>query len=120
MTALMKAVRYSHQSRVKELVAGGADVDELDPNGDAPLVMAAYLGHAGIVRRRSMRLTCARRRPRTCGQRRSTRRHMPGGRGGPPAHQGRYRHQQTRAGERIYGAYPARRDWENRRSTPRG
>ena len=49
MTAVMKAVRDNDEARVKALIAGGADVDELDPNGDAPLVMAAYLGHTGIV-----------------------------------------------------------------------
>jgi ankyrin repeat protein len=46
----MKAVRNNDQSGVKTLIAGGVDVNELDPNGDAPLVMAAYLGHAGIVK----------------------------------------------------------------------
>jgi len=50
MTAVMKAVRDNDEARVKALIAGGADVDELDPSGDAPLVMAAYLGHTGIVR----------------------------------------------------------------------
>ena len=50
MTAVMKAVRDNDEARVKGLIAGGADVDELDPSGDAPLVMAAYLGHTGIVR----------------------------------------------------------------------
>ena len=50
MTALMKAVHDNDEGRAKALIAGGADVNELDPNGDAPLVMAAYLGHADIVR----------------------------------------------------------------------
>jgi ankyrin repeat protein len=49
MTALMKAVQKNDAARVKTLIAEGANVDELDPNGDAPLVMAAYLGHADIV-----------------------------------------------------------------------
>ena len=51
MTALMKAVRHNDASALDKLIAGGADVNELDPNGDAPLVMAAYLGHAEIVRK---------------------------------------------------------------------
>lgn len=50
MTNLMKAVRNDDVSRVHTLIADGANVDELDPNGDAPLVMAAYLGHTEIVR----------------------------------------------------------------------
>lgn len=50
MTALMKAVQANDVARVKKLIAEHADVDELDPNGDAPLVMAAYLGHDEIVR----------------------------------------------------------------------
>src|SRR4051812_31569423 len=49
MTALMKAVQNGDANRVKGLIDDGANVDELDPNGDAPLVMAAYLGHAAIV-----------------------------------------------------------------------
>src|SRR3954468_24191121 len=51
MTAVMKAVRHNDVPGLEALIAGGADVNELDPNGDAPLVMAAYLGHADIVRR---------------------------------------------------------------------
>ena len=50
MTAVMQAVRKNDVARLSALVAEGANVNELDPNGDAPLVMAAYLGHAGIVR----------------------------------------------------------------------
>jgi uncharacterized protein len=50
MTALMKAVQKNDIARAEELIAGDANVDELDPNGDAPLVMAAYLGHDEIVR----------------------------------------------------------------------
>jgi len=49
MTALMKAVRKDDASQVNALIAQGANVDELDPNGDAPLVMAAYLGHTAVV-----------------------------------------------------------------------
>jgi ankyrin repeat protein len=51
MTAVMKAVKHDDVAGLEKLIAGGADVNELDPNGDAPLVMAAYLGHAEIVRR---------------------------------------------------------------------
>jgi ankyrin repeat protein len=47
----MKAVRHDDVATVDKLIAGGADVNELDPNGDAPLVMAAYLGHTEIVRK---------------------------------------------------------------------
>lgn len=50
MTALMKAIENNDVAAVRKLVEQGANVDELEPNGDAPLVMAAYLGHAEIVR----------------------------------------------------------------------
>jgi len=50
MTALMKAVQHNDPAAVGKLIAGGADVNQLDPNGDAPLVMAAYRGHTDIVR----------------------------------------------------------------------
>lgn len=50
MTAVMKAVQKNDVARMQALIADGADVNELDPNGDAPLVMAAYLGHTDIVR----------------------------------------------------------------------
>jgi uncharacterized protein len=50
MTALMKAVQKNDVARAATLIAEGANVDELDPNGDAPLVMAAYLGHSEIVK----------------------------------------------------------------------
>ncbi len=50
MTALMKAIESNDATAVRELIAQGANVDELESNGDAPLVMAAYLGHAEIVR----------------------------------------------------------------------
>lgn len=49
MTALMKAVKSNDVARVKDLIAQGANVDELD-GGDAPLVMAAYEGHNEIVK----------------------------------------------------------------------
>lgn len=50
MTAVMKAVQKNDVAAIDKLIAGGADVNELD-GGDAPLVMAAYLGHSEIVRK---------------------------------------------------------------------
>ena len=50
MTALMKAVNQNDAEAVRKLIAQGVNVDELEPNGDAPLVMAAYQGHSEIVR----------------------------------------------------------------------
>jgi ankyrin repeat protein len=50
MTALMKTVQKNDVAGARTLIAGGANVNELDPNGDAPLVMAAYLGHTEIVK----------------------------------------------------------------------
>lgn len=50
MTAVMKAVQKDDVAGLKALIARSANVNELDPNGDAPLVMAAYLGHTEIVR----------------------------------------------------------------------
>lgn len=49
MTALMKAVKGNDVAAAKRLVAAGADVDETDANGDAPLIIAAYRGHTEIV-----------------------------------------------------------------------
>src|SRR4051812_20832144 len=50
MTALMQAVRSNDLAAMKQLIASGANVSELDEHRDAPLVMAAYLGHTDIVR----------------------------------------------------------------------
>jgi ankyrin repeat protein len=50
MSALMKAVKNDDAARVKALIAEGVDVSAPDAGGDAPLVMAAYLGHTEIVR----------------------------------------------------------------------
>jgi ankyrin repeat protein len=50
MTALMTAVKHNDVNAVKSLIAQGANVNELDANQDAPLVMAAYQGHTDIVR----------------------------------------------------------------------
>jgi ankyrin repeat protein len=51
MSALMKAVEHNDVEKVKALIAEGVDVSALEPSGDAPLVMAAYLGHTEIVKR---------------------------------------------------------------------
>jgi ankyrin repeat protein len=45
----MRSVQHNDAASVRKLIAEGADVDELD-HGDAPLVMAAYLGHTDIVK----------------------------------------------------------------------
>jgi ankyrin repeat protein len=50
MTALMKALKKNNIALVAQLIAQGADVNELDENRDAPLVMAAYYGYNEIVR----------------------------------------------------------------------
>lgn len=50
MTALLNAINRNNLQQVEELIRQGADVDELDRNGDAPLVMAAYKGYADIVK----------------------------------------------------------------------
>jgi len=50
MTALMKAVQSNDVAAVKKLIDQGVNVSELDAKQDAPLVMAAYLGHTEIVR----------------------------------------------------------------------
>ena len=50
MTALMNAVNQNDPARVKQLIAQGADVNQLESNGDAPLIMAAYKGYTEIVR----------------------------------------------------------------------
>jgi ankyrin repeat protein len=47
---LMTAVRRNDVDRVRTLISQGVDVDAVDNNGDAPLVMAAYLGHDEILR----------------------------------------------------------------------
>ncbi len=50
MTRLMQAVQDNHADRVRKLIAQGADVDERDANGDAPLIIAAYKGYTNILR----------------------------------------------------------------------
>ncbi len=50
MTALMRAVQNNDVAEVKRLIGQGVNVNELDANQDAPLVMAAYEGHTDIVK----------------------------------------------------------------------
>ena len=50
MTALMQAVKRNDAAAVRELIAQGVDVDELDANGDPPVIQAAYLGYADVLR----------------------------------------------------------------------
>ncbi|WP_353930655.1 ankyrin repeat domain-containing protein [Okeanomitos corallinicola TIOX110] len=50
MTALMKAISKNDISQVQKLIQAGANVNELDSNQDAPLVIAAYKGYHQIVK----------------------------------------------------------------------
>jgi hypothetical protein len=50
MTALMKAVKNNDVALVKELIKQDVNVNELDANQDAPLIMAAYNGYTDIVK----------------------------------------------------------------------
>jgi ankyrin repeat protein len=50
MTPFMQAVERNDVRGVQRQIEAGTDVDALEANGDAPLVMAAYLGHSEIVR----------------------------------------------------------------------
>ena len=50
MTALMKAINKNDVTAVTALIAQGSDINALDANRDAPIVMAAYLGNPKIVR----------------------------------------------------------------------
>jgi uncharacterized protein len=49
MTALMTAVNHNDIHAVENLIKKGADVNELDANQDAPLVIAAFKGYTEIV-----------------------------------------------------------------------
>ncbi len=49
MTALMSAINHNDIHAVQNLIQKGADVNELDANQDAPLVIAAYKGYTEIV-----------------------------------------------------------------------
>lgn len=50
-TPLMKAVKANNVDEVVRLIASNVDVNQKDSNGDAPLVMSAYLGHTEITQR---------------------------------------------------------------------
>lgn len=49
MTALMNAILKHDAAAVRQLIAGGADVNQPDAGGDVPLIMAAYQGYSDIV-----------------------------------------------------------------------
>ena len=49
MTALMTAINHNDILAVQNLIQKGSDVNELDANQDAPLVIAAYKGYTEIV-----------------------------------------------------------------------
>jgi uncharacterized protein len=49
MTALMTAINHNDILGVEGLIQKGVDVNELDANQDAPLVIAAYKGYTEIV-----------------------------------------------------------------------
>ncbi|MEO6286989.1 MAG: ankyrin repeat domain-containing protein [Dyadobacter sp.] len=49
MTALMNAINKNNLSLVQQLIKDGADVNELDANQDAPIVIAAYKGYNQIL-----------------------------------------------------------------------
>ena len=49
MSQLMNAINGNDIGQVKQLINEGVDVNQLEPNGDAPLIMAAYKGHSEIV-----------------------------------------------------------------------
>lgn len=50
MTALMNAINKNNLSLVEQLIQNGADVNELDSNHDAPVVIAAYKGYNQILK----------------------------------------------------------------------
>ena len=50
MTALMNAVKNNNVALVGELIKQGINVNELDVNKDAPLIIAAYNGYTEIVK----------------------------------------------------------------------
>ena len=49
MTALMTAINHNDILAIQNLIQKGVDVNELDANQDAPLVIAAYKGYTEIV-----------------------------------------------------------------------
>lgn len=50
MTALMKAVKNNDIALVRKLIKEGNNVNELDANQDAPLIIAAYKGYTEVVK----------------------------------------------------------------------
>ena len=50
MTVLMNAVKNNDIALVRELINRGINVNELDVNKDAPLIIAAYKGYTEIVK----------------------------------------------------------------------
>jgi uncharacterized protein len=50
MTALMNAVKNNDLALVGALIKEGINVNELDGNQDAPLIIAAYKGYTDIVK----------------------------------------------------------------------
>jgi ankyrin repeat protein len=50
MTALMNAVKNNDVALVRELIQQGVNVNELDANKDASLIIAAYKGYTEIVK----------------------------------------------------------------------
>lgn len=50
MTALHWAAAYGQFTSVQLLLANGAEVDVLGPEGETPLLMAANGGHHDVVR----------------------------------------------------------------------
>lgn len=50
MTALMTAVKNNDVAGVRDLIKQGINVNELDANNDAPLIIAAYKGYTDIVK----------------------------------------------------------------------
>jgi len=50
MHALNRAAKREDIQTVRDLLASGADVNEADPNGETPVMIAAYRGNTAIVR----------------------------------------------------------------------
>ena len=50
MTVLMNAVKNNDVALVRELISQGININELDVNKDAPLIIAAYKGYTEIVK----------------------------------------------------------------------
>ncbi|NDJ63160.1 MAG: ankyrin repeat domain-containing protein [Chloroflexi bacterium] len=50
MTTLMQAVTNNDLATARQLIEAGADVNEPDSGGNAPLITAAYQGHTDMTR----------------------------------------------------------------------